>query len=134
MHRRRTIGTTMKIKVKDIVDDFRKDALESTKEIWISREIMRSISPIISGILPSSTSTRDIELDIGLVINGREVEPLLLGDILRNLASHVDREAERLTKERLKELDMKYSEFFSDAVELIKEKVGEELNLSIDNN
>jgi uncharacterized protein YlzI (FlbEa/FlbD family) len=95
----------------------------TTKEIvdrdtWLTVEILRSISTEAIEIGRKSGQS-----EIKLLINGIEHEPQFLIDLFSNIEKYVDREAERLVKQKFEEAERKIQSLdylVSEAIDKIK--------------
>lgn len=80
----------------------------SYKEILSKKEWLHSV--ILSSNLPDEVYEKtkgDDFFDVKLVINGIELEPKFLNDLMNNIEKYVDIEARSLIRDKLSEVDNK---------------------------
>lgn len=84
---------------------------------WLSSEVMASI--------PFEALKPGVELgyhDVKLLINGHECEPVLLGELLENMASHIEKEAQTLFYAQMEQISDTTVLAFQKAIEEVKDK------------
>ncbi len=70
---------------------------EARDDGWLNRCLMCSLT---NEAIESGREKR--EFDVKLLVNGIELEPKLLGDLLKNVEKYIDNEAKELANEKLK--------------------------------
>lgn len=90
------------------------------KDDWLHRCLLSSLT---KEAMDSGRETKSYE--VKLLVNGIELEPKVLEDLLNNVEKYIDREAAVLADRRFKEVSTKTEELqevIEDAIEKIREK------------
>lgn len=66
---------------------------------WLHSELLHSLTGELI-----NKAREDQYYDVKLVVNGVEVEPKLFNDIVNNIESYVDKQAESLLEEKMEEI------------------------------
>lgn len=93
----------MIIKGKTITEGFRREDTK-TDNYWLYRCLMRSMSTEMIEKTRNKGKDEDKDnFDVKLIINGVEVEPTFLQDLVKNVVKHIDESADDLMKKKFQE-------------------------------
>jgi hypothetical protein len=97
---------------------------------WLYAEVMQCLPDTVI----EQAQVRQ-QVNVQLMIDNIVVEPKLLGDILANLESYIKRQGEYLVREKLIELEKRFSDIFApleEATRTATEKIRTEFDIKDD--